>query len=378
MRAAVLASRIISAALVLVMWQTAPAATWHVCPSGCPYSSIQPAVEAAASGDTIDIAAGRYVGNVTIEGKALKLVGASGGTAVSEVVGIGGGPVFTLGEASGTYFLIEMRFLTITQGDHENGTGVGGGVQVRVGAYLHIFDSILQRNVARFGGGLGVDTPGGPASIVSQCMIRDNAARVDDPAAPDGLGGGIELSEGSSLTVTQSTIARNQALDGGGVFAAASTQLSVHQSDVTANEVTQVHFNRAFIGGFGGGINAQAGLSISNSVIARNSATGGEGGSGGGLFVLLGEEAQLSNTTITHNVAGGDSTTDGNGGGILTAAANNGDVLVLHNVYVIENTAGLNAAGGIFNEGTLEITGGRIENNTGLNCTGGFGCPPSH
>ena len=378
MRAALLARRIAVAALALSVCRTVPAATLNVCPSGCPYSSIQAAVGAAASGDVIQIAAGRYVGNVTIEGKALTLVGASGGTPATEVVGIGGGPVFTLGEGSGsTSFLIEIHFLTITQGDHENGTGVGGGVQVRSGAYLHIFDSILQHNVARFGGGLGVNTPGGPASVVTHCLISDNAALVDNPAAPDGLGGGIELSQGSTLTVSQSTIARNQALDGGGVFASASTQLSLNQSDVTANQISQVHFNGAFIGGFGGGINAQAGLSVSNSVIAGNIASGGEGGSGGGLFVLLGEQAQLSNTTITHNLAnGGTSNAVGNGGGIFTAAANNRAVLVLQGVYVVQNAAGQNGAGGIWNEGTLEITGGRIEDNSGLNCTGGFGCPP--
>ena len=38
----------------------APAAELHVCPSGCTYSSVQAAVDAASNGDVIKVAAGTY------------------------------------------------------------------------------------------------------------------------------------------------------------------------------------------------------------------------------------------------------------------------------------------------------------------------------
>ena len=38
------------------------AAEWQVCPSGCAYSSIQAAVDAASDGDVIKMAAGTYSG----------------------------------------------------------------------------------------------------------------------------------------------------------------------------------------------------------------------------------------------------------------------------------------------------------------------------
>jgi hypothetical protein len=356
----------------------ATAATLHVCPSGCAYNSIQDAVNAAAaSGDVILIGKGRYVGNVTIEGKALTLIGAAGGAAgVTEVSGSGHGPVFTLGLGSGNPLLIELRHLTITGGDHETGTGVGGGVQVRTGAYLHLLDSVLMQNTARFGGGLGVNTPAGPPTTVTGCLIDDDTAVVDNPQTPDGLGGGVYVAQQSSLAVQASQIVRNRALDGGGLFSDTRSQVTIDHSTVSGNEVDQIHFNKAFIGGVGGGVNAQSDLSITYSGISHNSAEGDEGGMGGGLFVLLGGKDVIAHTSITNNIADGNSGAVGTGGGIFAAAANRADPLVLDHVSVVDNEAGQNGVGGIANEGTLVLSHSTIEGNSGTDCSGGVGCPP--
>jgi len=366
-------------AFAITTFQGAGAADLHVCAKGCLYSTIQAAVNAASSGDVIQIAAGHYVGNVTIEGKALTLLGAAGGpNNVSEVVGVGLGPVFTLGLGSGdSYHLIEMHNLTITQGAHQTGTGVGAGVQVRAGAYLHLFDSILTQNTARFGGGLGVNTPGGPQSTVTRCLIDDNVAVTDNPGAPDGLGGGIEVSPNSNVAVSGSTIVRNHALDGGGIFTDRGSQLTLSQSTVNDNSVAQIHFSKAYIGGAGGGIEANSSISITNSVIANNTAEGPEGGLGGGLFLVLGGADQITSTMVAHNAAISQPNVAGSGGGIFTAAPSQADTLGLDHVYVVENTSAQNGGiGGISNEGTLVLTHTTIAENTGVNCSGGVGCPP--
>jgi len=316
---------------------------------------------------------------VTIEGKALTLIGASGGpNNVTEVVGAGLGPVFTLGLGSGdSDHLIEMHNLTVTQGAHENGTGVGGGVQVRAGVYLHLFDSILTQNTARFGAGLGVNTPGGPQTTVTRCIIDDNTAVTANPATPDGLGGGIEVSQNSNVAVSASTIVRNHALDGGGIFTDKGSHLTLDQSTVNDNGVAQIHFNKAFIGGVGGGIEANSSISITNSVIANNTAEGPEGGLGGGLFLMLGGTDKVSSTLIARNAAISQPNVAGSGAGILTAAVSQAETLVLDHVYVIENRSAENGGvGGISNEGTLVLTHTTIKDNTGVNCSGGVGCPP--
>src|SRR6185503_10482835 len=62
-------------ALLVLGAGRASAATLEVCPSGCAYTQLAPAVAAAHDGDTIMIGAGTYDGGVTVD-VSVKLVGA--------------------------------------------------------------------------------------------------------------------------------------------------------------------------------------------------------------------------------------------------------------------------------------------------------------
>src|SRR5215470_7931699 len=81
------------AALLMLASGQASAATPNVCPSGCPYTQLAPALVAADDGDTIRIGPGTYDGGVTINVN-VKLAGAGAGRTIIS----GGGPVVTIGE----------------------------------------------------------------------------------------------------------------------------------------------------------------------------------------------------------------------------------------------------------------------------------------
>src|SRR5205823_10157936 len=83
------------AGLTLALAGTASAraaATITVCPSGCAFSQIAPALAAANNGDTISIAPGTYKGGVTID-VSVTIAGAGPGRTIIS----GGGPVLTIG-----------------------------------------------------------------------------------------------------------------------------------------------------------------------------------------------------------------------------------------------------------------------------------------
>jgi len=79
-------SLIVMTGLMLMVIGVVSAATITVCASGCNFVNIQDAVNAASSGDTIEVAAGTYDENIVI-GKSLTVRGANAGIAATETRG---------------------------------------------------------------------------------------------------------------------------------------------------------------------------------------------------------------------------------------------------------------------------------------------------
>ncbi|HET9389608.1 MAG TPA: right-handed parallel beta-helix repeat-containing protein [Steroidobacteraceae bacterium] len=364
--------RCIAALGTLLIARALPAATLHVCPSGCAFTTIQGAIDESVSGDVIDIAAGRYVENIAIIGKRLTLAGDSTG-GVTEVIAAARGPTVVLGSGSdGAYDEVDLRNLSISNGNHQTGTGVGGGIQVRRGAFLHLLNSIVMHNFAAAGGGVGVNTPAGPPTVITASLIDDNTST----ALTGPGGGGIAVMSGSTVAIQQSAVTRNRAFDGGGIYTDSATHTTIDAAMISENTVSQVHMHLGFVGGIGAGLDVNSAISITGSTIADNAATGQEIAFGGGMFILLGGGAQsVATTVIAHNSATGPGGV-GDGGGLFIAAADAHDTLTLNKVYVVENQASPGSAGGVANEGTLLLNGTIIRDNTGVNCEGGSGCPP--
>jgi hypothetical protein len=320
----------------------ASANTIHVCTT-CAHTTIQTAVNDAVSGDTINIAAGRYTENVAIAGKALTLVGQSAGSTL--VYGsTATSPVFTLGSAvaTDTPLLITIQGLTISHGSHTGGTGVGGGVQVRSGSYLHIANSTITENNAITGGGIGINSPGAPVTTITACLIAGNFAQTVSPGGP---GGGVLVATGSTVSIQKSSITGNSAVNGGGIYQYIGSTLSVAGTTVSGNSASAVERDLGPAGGGGGGLESHGTLIIDSSYILNNIANGEDGGGGIAFYApTTTSVVTVSNTIVAQN--GGDGV-DANGG-----------TLVLNNSYVVQN-----AGYGVLGSATLSATGSTVKDN---------------
>jgi CSLREA domain-containing protein len=225
--------------------------------------SLRDALKYSSTGDTVTVPAGTYLlslGNLVISHDLTVRGSGARGTVIDAQ---GASRVLTV--TAGTVVVSNLR-ITGGNGVSSVNSGVGGGIYQQAGS-LTLDKVSLDHNAA------------GPSSFTTIS------------------GGGMD-SNGSSLTITSSTINANTATGDTAVVPAS--------------------------GQFGGGIDTRFGPdpTISDSTIADNTA----GGDGGGLAV---GGAHLLNDTIARNTA-----TAGTGGGIA-----GGTTLYVLNTIISENTA---------------------------------------
>ncbi|MDB9412819.1 Calx-beta domain-containing protein, partial [Microcystis aeruginosa CS-567/02] len=226
--------------------------------------------------------------------------------------------------------------LTLTNSTISGNTG--GGIGNSWGT-LTLTNSTISGNTATHSGG-------GISSYYGTLTLTDST--ISGNTAP-GTGGGI--SNSSFGIITNSTISGNTAYQGGGIDNSQFGTLTLTNSTISGNTATGYY-------GSGGGIDNNGTGTLTNSTISGNTATG----SGGGISSWsLGGTLTLTNSTITGNTA------TFLGGGI----ENNWGTLILTNSTITGNTA--DAGGGIFNFqlGTLTLTNNILTNNN-ANLGGGI------
>ncbi len=233
---------------------------------------------------------------------------------------IGGGAIYSFG---GMLLVTDSELL-----DNVGGLR-GGGIFVRGEA--HITDSIISGNSAGDGGGI---LNRGTITTLSQSTISGNSAGSD--------GGGI-FNDGTITTLSQSTISGNSAFIAGNGIYNVGTITTLSQSTISGNSA----------GYLGGGIfNVGTITTLSQSTISDNSATS----NGGGIYnAYYGTITTLSLSTISGNSAF-------RGGGIYNAYY--GTITTLSQSTISGNSAGADG-GGIYNRGTIVITGTIVANSTG-------------
>jgi parallel beta-helix repeat protein/predicted outer membrane repeat protein len=356
------------------------------------YPTIQQAIEASNSGDTVRVRPGTYFENIDFAGKAI-IVESEKGPAVTIIDGgqADSVVVFQSFEGEGSV----LRGFTVTNGRADN----GGGIRCRENTSPTIAGNTITLNTAeRYGAGI--------YCLTSAAVIIDNTIS-DNTTVLDWAGGGIACWTFSSATISRNTITGNFP-NGILCFNNLPPPSPVPVITITDNVITGnagpwhgggIHcfsargdIRRNTISGnsaghHGGGIYLfQNQSTVIGNVISENTA----GDSGGGICCWS-AVARISANIISENRAelrgGGIScrdnchdriidnlisrnTVSGSGGGIHCG----GSYSTIFRNIISENDATGNGGGIQIYNSCPDVAGNRISENTAGNSGGGISC----
>ncbi len=318
----------------------------NLCSSSQPCHTLQHAVDLAAGGDTIKVAAGQYTGVTShfnpYEGETVTQV-----VYISKTVIIRGGYTAAFTEPpnpdvnltifdaqqQGRVFHIygdvapTLEGLRMTGGKALTGTYYGGGIYIRL-AQAHIDKCQIDNNIAQFGGGIWLDNS---PSTVSNSTIYANTAND---------GGGVYFNQSDGAQLTGNMIFTNTAEHyGGGVYTSQST------AQLEANTIISNSAVESGGGLFVDGSSPQ----INHNKIAANYA----GYSSGGLQ-LMESVAFLSDNQIVSNTAAYD------GGGVYLYHST-GDILMSNTIA--GNTVSREGGGVFIDSGVSTFNWNTIQAN---------------
>jgi CSLREA domain-containing protein len=316
------------------------------CDADCSLREAVIAANAAPGADTITVPAGVYV--LTIPGTGENLAATGDLDIRDDLVLTGVGADVTVVDAA----QLDRAFHV-----HAGVSATWVGLQIRHGLPPHTSLSDSAQ-----GGGI---YSAGSVTIANSLLTGNEAVE----------GGGLFALNGQRVVVQDSQVVSNTAVAGGGLYVLAD-ELSVAGSTIAYNQYEEE----------GGGLLSSAAATIVNTTVAHNYTTDPGFSFGGGLMlggdnpglveasqiysntawagagiIVLNGQVVVSATAVTSNTASGF------GGGLFFVpqrpSGPAGDSLTLDNVTLSANTA-ITAGAGIFNQGQLSIVSSDLLNNT--------------
>ena len=353
------------------------------------FDNIQAGIDAANDGDTVLVALGEYVITepITFRGKAITVRSEAGRDKTTIRMGTpidpnrGSVVIFETNETAASV----LEGFTITEGigssvwvPYESKFAWAGGGIIFVASSGTVKNCVILQNRAEdSGAGVFCAYPCSPRLF--DCIIMENSAVVS--------GGGVFPWYGASLTMTGCTVVGNSAEFGAGVLCGQDSSATMTDCIIRGNSATGVgggvmcHQNSSMTMTHcttmtntsqreGGGIASLHGsATVTNCIIAGNTAVLAGYGGGGLACVYSDSSMTISNCTVWRNSAPRAS-----GGGVACWAG----TTMLKNSIVWGNTAPRGGEISVENSGTLSITysnvaGGRPGTDVPGGCTLNWG-----
>lgn len=253
------------------------------------HSTIQAAINAAAPGDTIEVAPGTYVENLNFLGKAIRVTSVEGqGPQVTIIDGNQNGSVVVFSSGEGLQSV--LNGFTIRNGNATASALRGGGIRIENSSPT-ISGNIITGNIAGDGGG-GISSSFG-SPLIQGNIITQNHQRT---GWSGGIGGGgVSIGGASAAQLLNNAIFGNSwtTANGGGISLFAAGTPTLRNNLITGNTA----------GSQGGGISM---LNRSDALIVQNIVAANSASAGGGIYWLVPSGARgplLVNNTVTGNHA---------------------------------------------------------------------------
>ena len=350
----------------LVLSAPSMAATLTVSSSST-YTTIQDAIDAASSGDTISVSSGTYTECVDTDGKDLTITGASASTTTLEgsssctsgaLIIAGGETVsftnFTVENAYGVGISVDSSFATFEDLSVESSGKLstsgayayGGGMYVTA-SYVDIADSVFTENTSDYGGALALD---------DGAVVTLNTVEFDANTAKYGGGAIMAEDSGTLLELESCTFIENGLTSlssgrGGAIRLLNAVEFTDDGSTFEDNYTAEI----------GGALftDTDCELTLTDTVFDSNyiDTTGANAAGGGAIYAEDTDKFELTGVTFTKNTA------YTSGGAIMATSLDR--PMVLDDCTFEENTVDSTRGGAVdANQGTdVEITDSLFSEN---------------